>query len=97
MKKLGELLHKTNTGLLIVRSSHRDPRRLVGAIVYDRDMRRIGRIVDVIGPTESPYIVVKPESREIADLVEPGPVYFYLEKKPTRGKRKVSRKKRHRR
>jgi len=88
MKRLGELLYSTRSGLIIVKSAYKDPRRLLGALVYDRDMKRIGRIVDVIGPVSSPFIVVKPESREIVGVVEPGPVYYYVERRFSR-RRKV--------
>ncbi len=102
MKRLGEYLHSTRTGLLIIKSVYKDPRKLVGALVYDRSMRRVGKIVDVIGPVDSPFIVVKPESKDIVDLVEPGPMYYFVEKrirfrkrpaKKSEKRRKKSRKK----
>lgn len=90
MKKLGVAVTKTRDGLLIVKSSIRDPRKLVGSLVYDKNMTRIGKIVDVIGRVDEPYVVVKPESREVLDMIELGPVYYYVErkKKPFRGRKK---------
>jgi len=81
MKKLGELKHTTKTGLIVVKAFVKDPRSIVGAIAYDKDMRRIGKIVDVIGNVESPYVIIKPETKDILDLLEPGPVYYYVERK----------------
>lgn len=81
MKRLGDIEVKTKDGLIIVKSVLRDPRKLVGSIVYDKDLRRLGKIVDVIGKTDSPYVVVKPEAMEIVDFVEEGPVYYYAERK----------------
>ncbi len=85
MKKLGIIENKTTEGLLIIESLLKDPRKLVGAIVYDRDFRRLGKIIDVIGRADSPYIVVKPVDKRIAELVEVGTtVYYRIEKKPRR-------------
>ncbi|WFO76104.1 RNA-binding protein [Desulfurococcaceae archaeon MEX13E-LK6-19] len=95
MRRLGELLHATKDGLLVVKSALKDPRKLVGSIVYDRDMKRIGRIVDVIGRTDSPYVIVKPESKDIIAVIEPGPVYYFVERKKRRfgeKKKKPSKK-----
>lgn len=94
MRKLGEIVVKTRDKLLIVKSQVRDPRRLVGAVVYDSTLRRIGRIVDVIGKTDQPYVVVKPENREIVDFVEPGPAYYYVERRKSPRQVKGKRKKR---
>jgi len=81
MKKLGEILHTASSGYIIATSILRDPKRLLNTIVYDRDLRRIGRIVDIIGPVNSPYVVIKPESKDILDSIEQGPVYYYMAKK----------------
>ncbi len=85
MKKLGEVISKTNTGLIVASTSLRDPKRIVGAIVYDKDMRRIGRVIDVIGPVESPYVVIKPDSKDILGFIgENTLLYYYVERKPRR-------------
>ena len=90
MKKLGVAITKTKDGLLIVKAGVRDPRKLVGSLTYDKNMTRIGKIVDVIGRVDEPYVVIKPESREVLDIVELGLVYYYVErrKKVFKGKRK---------
>ena len=56
--------------------------------MFDRNMRRLGIIVDVIGPVEAPYIVVRPESSEIKLVFEPGVVYFAPPRRERRGKRR---------
>ncbi len=91
MRRLGEIVVKTRDKLLIVKSKLRDPRRIVGAIVYDRDLRRIGKVVDVIGRIDKPYVVVKPDNKDIVDYIEPGPVYYYVEKRPLRRARRRGR------
>ncbi|ABN70341.1 snoRNP protein GAR1 [Staphylothermus marinus F1] len=96
MKKLGEIVTKTKDNLLIVKSYVKDPRRLVGALVYDSSLRRIGRIVDVIGRVDQPHVVVKPESKEILDFIDLGITYYYVKERKrssrqTRGKGKKKR------
>ncbi|ADI32304.1 H/ACA ribonucleoprotein complex subunit GAR1 [Staphylothermus hellenicus] len=95
MKKLGEIIVKTKDNMLIVKSYVKDPRRLVGAIVYDSSLRRIGRIVDVIGRVDQPHVVVKPENKEILDFVDLGIAYYYIKQKKRsfkRTKRKEKKK-----
>ncbi|NPA98118.1 MAG: RNA-binding protein [Crenarchaeota archaeon] len=84
MKKLGYIVNKTKDGLIIARSIIRDPRRLVGHTAYDKDLRRIGKIVDVIGRIDAPFVVIKPESKEVVEFVDTGPVYYYVERRPRR-------------
>ncbi len=75
MRKLGTALHVSRSGNIIVKVEQREPPPL-GSRVFDRDMRRLGVVVDIIGPVTSPYVVVKPESSEVRLLFEPGPVYY---------------------
>ncbi len=94
MKRLGTALHISRSGNIIVKSSLRDPPPL-GSRVFDRNMKRLGVVVDVIGPVEAPYIVVRPESSEIKLVFEPGVVYFAPPRRERRGrKRRFSSKKR---
>ena len=43
--------------------------------VIDERLNRIGRVVDVMGPTERPYLVVTPESGEPPAALLNEPVY----------------------
>ena len=54
MRKLGRVFNKTRNGLIVVQSLLKDPRRLVGASVYDEDLKKIGKVIDVIGRVDSP-------------------------------------------
>ncbi len=87
MKKLGRVANVTKDGLIIVESILKDPRRIVGSQVYDSDIRLIGKIVDVIGRVDSPYVVVKPHTRELVEEVEPGSILYYRIVEKRRGKR----------
>ncbi|RJX15303.1 H/ACA RNA-protein complex protein Gar1 [Candidatus Bathyarchaeota archaeon] len=58
LKKLGKILHISEaTGNLIVKSTY-TPR--IGTKVFDGELREIGVVFDILGPTHSPYISVKP-------------------------------------
>ncbi len=97
MKKLGRVSKITRDGLILVESILKDPRRLVGQQVYDPDLKVLGRIVDVIGRVESPYVVIKPLSSDIISLVEVGSTIYYRtarkkpRRKPGRGRRRGRR------
>jgi len=57
----------------------------LGSRIFDKHLRRLGVLADLIGPVSSPYAIVKPESSEVKVFFEPGPVYFTTPKqKPTR-------------
>ncbi len=96
MKKLGVALHISRSGNIIVKSNLRDLPPL-GARVFDKDMKRLGVIVDVIGPVSSPYIVVRPESSDVKLVFEPGTVYFTPPRRERRGKSRRRPSRRHRR
>ncbi len=59
MRRVGEV-SRTAQGLAILRSpdeSYPD----VGTEVVDSDLRTVGRVVDVFGPIERPYVAVSPD------------------------------------
>ncbi len=94
MKKLGKVSNKTRDGLIVVQSILKDPRRLVGALVYDEDLKKIGKIIDVIGRIDSPYVVIKPITHEYVELLELGSNVYYRIEKKTKRYGKKGRKKR---
>lgn len=64
MKKLGKILHTSEaTGNLIVKSTY-TPK--IGAKVFDGELKEVGVVFDVFGPTNSPYVSVKPTTNKIA-------------------------------
>jgi RNA-binding protein len=58
MKRIGEVV-RTAQGLAVVRCSD-DDHPGVGAPVVDQNLDDIGRVVDVFGPVERPYVAVSP-------------------------------------
>jgi len=55
MKFLGNISHLSNSGRLIARSSQSPPS---GAFVFNKDKTKIGKVVEVFGPTKEPYISI---------------------------------------
>ncbi|MDL2246350.1 Gar1/Naf1 family protein [Methanobrevibacter sp. OttesenSCG-928-K11] len=55
MKFLGNSLHIANSGKLIARS---DETPFTGAIVYDSNKNKIGKINNIFGPTKHPYVSI---------------------------------------
>lgn len=52
MFQVGTIMHQAKSGRLIVRLS-KEVRP--GAFLLDEDGRRLGRVVELIGPVKSPY------------------------------------------
>jgi RNA-binding protein len=59
MRRVGEVVTSAQ-GLAIARASDESHPDL-GAAVLDENLETVGRVVDVFGPVERPYIAVSPE------------------------------------
>lgn len=59
MLQVGILLHQAKSGRLIVRLS-KEVRP--GASLFDNGRRKVGRVVELIGPVRAPYASVAPSS-----------------------------------
>lgn len=59
MRRVGEVV-RTAQGLAVVRCPD-DDHPEVGQEVVDQDLDRVGRVVDVFGPVERPYVAVSPD------------------------------------
>lgn len=59
MKRLGTALHVVQKRL-IVRSDGSEEMPRVNSWVVDQKMNRIGKVFDIFGPVERPYIIVRP-------------------------------------
>lgn len=73
MRRLGEVV-RTAQGLAVVRcpdADHPD----IGTMVLDEDLETVGRVVDVFGPVERPYLAVSPDASVALPSLLGGPVY----------------------
>jgi len=57
MRKIGRILHYTKYKLFVVEASEA---LSLNNVVYDNRKKKIGIVVDVIGPINKPYLVLKP-------------------------------------
>ncbi|TFG01738.1 MAG: hypothetical protein EU542_06455 [Promethearchaeota archaeon] len=90
MKKIGKVGLITRTGKILVDSD--GPVKL-GTIAVNRQIKKVGKVVDVIGPTTSPKIVISPTNAEASVRAEEE-LYSMTKKKSRRHKKKDYRKRR---
>ena len=76
LQKLGKVRAFTPSKNMIVKAE-KAPR--IGDDVVDENLKVVGKVFDIIGPTSSPYAVVKPKISEPFQLVN-RPVYLLLSK-----------------
>jgi RNA-binding protein len=60
MELLGEILHFSKSGRLIVRIENNGPRVKSGLIVLDNKDKKVGKIAELIGSVKSPYASIIP-------------------------------------
>ena len=69
-------------GTILVRSTK--PHR-IGIQVVNHEIKRLGKVVDVIGPAAAPYIVVN--TRDAQAQAKKGDVVYLLDKPPQKPRR----------
>jgi RNA-binding protein len=68
MQRLGEVV-RTAQGLVIVRVPD-DAAPDLGTEVVDESLNEVGRVVDVFGPVDRPYVAVSPDDdRRLATML----------------------------
>ena len=73
MRRVGEVV-RTAQGLAVVRCPGEEHPRL-GTAVLDEDLEEVGRVVDVFGPVERPYLAVSPADGVAPTLLLGRPLY----------------------
>jgi RNA-binding protein len=73
MQRLGEVV-RTAQGLAVVRCPD-DDHPDIGTMVLDEDLNQVGRVVDVFGPVDRPYLAVSPDDGVALPALLGGPVY----------------------
>ncbi len=87
MKFLGNSLHIANSGKLIARSSKTPS---PGAIVFNSNKKKIGKVGYVFGPTKEPYISIRLFKSANRDEIERnyGEKLFVSKQKSKKSKRR---------
>jgi len=54
LRKIGKILHISNLArnILVIKLYERTR---VGVVIYDKEMRELGKIIEVFGPVKAPY------------------------------------------
>ncbi len=60
MELLGETLHFSKSGRLIVKIENYNPNIKSGLLVLDNQDKKLGKISELIGPVSSPYASIIP-------------------------------------
>lgn len=63
MKRLGVILHTIHNGNLIVRSATGLTNTALNTAVWNEQVKKIGKIVDIFGPLSRPYFSIKPSKK----------------------------------
>ena len=77
--KLGTVMHTTHNGYIIVKLTTEKLPKL-NTPVYTEDARRIGVLLDIIGPVKAPYAVIKPDTKDLS--IESGVTVYCRAPKP---------------
>jgi RNA-binding protein len=67
MQRIGTV-DRTAQGLAIV-ALETEERPEIGLMVLDESLTTVGRIVDVFGPVEAPYVAITPTGSDLTALV----------------------------
>ncbi|MBS7609177.1 hypothetical protein KEJ36_01085 [Candidatus Bathyarchaeota archaeon] len=73
--KLGAPLHISKEGNIVVKALNIPG---IGDEVVDAKMNPIGIVADIIGPTRSPYVLVKPTIKKTEEFLKKGGSLYAL-------------------
>ncbi|ACM56318.1 H/ACA ribonucleoprotein complex subunit GAR1 [Halorubrum lacusprofundi] len=68
MRRVGTVV-RTAGGLAIARTEAGAEPPRIGSSVVDESLATVGRVVDVFGPVDRPYVAVTPNDDDLAALV----------------------------
>jgi RNA-binding protein len=77
LQRLGKVLYVTPSQNIVVKTE-KLPK--LGSTVVNEKLETVGKIFDVIGPTSSPYVIVKPSVKK-PDVQANNQLYLFLSKK----------------
>ena len=86
LQRIGLVLHVSSSRNIILKAEN-VPR--IGDKVLDENLKPVGMVFDVFGPTSSPYVAVKPNIQDPQHLVNRA--LYVVPSKPGRKERKKKR------
>ena len=69
MNELGEVMHLSKSGRIIVRLQKDGKKIISGQLLVDASGKRIGKVIEVIGPVKAPYASVAPFTDRIKKII----------------------------
>jgi len=86
LQRIGQVLHVSSSHNIILKAEN-VPR--IGDKALDENLKPVGTVFDVFGPTSSPYVAVKTNVQDPQCLVNR--ILYVVPSKPGRKKRKKKR------
>lgn len=77
MQRLGLVLHVSPSRNLIMKVE-KVPK--IGDTVVDENLKQVGKVFDILGPTSSPYVAIRPTVRDPEKMIN-RPVYVIPSKR----------------
>jgi RNA-binding protein len=69
LNELGEVMHLSKSGRIIVRLQKDIKQIKSGQLLVDANGKRIGKVIEVIGPVNAPYASVAPFTDRIKKII----------------------------
>jgi RNA-binding protein len=69
LNELGEVMHLSKSGRIIVRLQKDGKQIKNGQLLVDASGKRIGKVIEVIGPVKAPYASVAPFTDRIKKII----------------------------
>ena len=69
LKGIGEVMHLAKSGRLIVRLQDEGKYIKSGELLIDSSGKRIGKVIEVIGPVNAPYASVAPFTDRVKKII----------------------------
>jgi RNA-binding protein len=69
LKGIGEVMHLAKSGRLIVRLQEEGRYIRSGELLIDSSGKRIGKVIEVIGPVNAPYASVAPSTDRVKKII----------------------------
>lgn len=69
MEGIGEVMHLAKSGRLIVRLKEEGKQIKSGEVLIDSNGKRVGKVIEVIGPVNAPYASVAPSTDKIKKII----------------------------
>lgn len=67
LKKIGNISHMSKSGFIVVKAKN-VPK--IGSEVCNRKLEKIGHVYDIIGPVNSPFILIRPRDKNVFKRME---------------------------